>query len=238
MGSHYILKQKGGWVHKKNNQLLNSKLAINYYKFQRLINAITAFNLKSFCKKNSPKSDFTYTSFGVFCIISTVCTMYSLSHNMDNQTKLTILPLYEIILVLSVCFMTYPIWPSSLKKDFIIQILWNISIFFLLIFSSSFFLILSSFSHLQFVVFISNFIVAAVLTRWKVLFYMTTIGVYLSIITFKYYANIDNIIINTSNTSLIIYTFLLVGTSIVIFLNQNKSFKKKQNKNLIIYLIN
>ena len=227
MGSHYILKQKGGWVHKKNNQLLNSKLAINYYKFQRLINAITAFNLKSFCKKNSPKSDLTYTSFGVFCIISTVCTMYSLSHNMDSKTKLTILPLYEIILVLSVCFMTYPIWPSSLKKDFIIQILWNISIFFLLIFSSSFFLILSTFNHLQFVIFISNFIVAAVLARWKVFFYMTTIGVYLSIITFKYYANIDNIIINASNTSLIICTFLLIGTSVVIFFKPKQEFQEK-----------
>lgn len=227
MGSHYILKQKGGWVHKKNNQLLNSKFSITYHKFQQLIYAITTFNLKSFCKKNSPKNDLTYTSFGVFCIISTVCTMYSLSHTMDSQNKLTILPLYEIILVLSVCFMTYPIWPLSLKKDFIIQILWNISIFFLLIFSSSFFLILSTFSHLQFVVFIANFIVAAILTRWKLLFYMTTIGVYLSIIFFKYYANIDNIIINTSNASLIIYTFLLIGTSIVIFFKPKQEFQEK-----------
>jgi Na+/proline symporter len=148
MGSHYLLKQNGGWINKKNNQLSCSNGTIGKHKFHQLIKAITEFDLMVFCKNNSPKRDLTYTSFGIFSTISTISTMYSISNVIDGQNKDTILPFYEIMLVLSVCFTAYPIWPSTIKKDNIAQIAWSISIFFLLIFCSSFFLMLSNFSHL------------------------------------------------------------------------------------------
>jgi signal transduction histidine kinase len=131
------------------------------------------------------------------------------------------------MLVLSVCFTTYPIWPSTIKKDNIAQIAWSISIFFLLIFCSSFFLMLSNFSHLQFVVFIVNLIVAAILTRWKLLLTMMIVGIYSSIKAYQYYTGIDNIVINMASTSLIIYTFLLAGTAIVIFFRPKQAYEEE-----------
>jgi len=227
MGSHYLLKQNGGWINKKNNQLSCSNGTIGKHKFHQLVKAITEFNLMVFCKNNSPKRDLTYTSFGIFSTISTISTMYSISNVIDGQNKDTILPFYEIMLVLSVCFTTYPIWPSTIKKDNIAQIAWSISIFFLLIFCSSFFLMLSNFSHLQFVVFIVNLIVAAILTRWKLLLTMMIVGIYSSIKAYQYYTGIDNIVINMASTSLIIYTFLLAGTAIVIFFRPKQAYEEE-----------
>ena len=227
MGSHYLLKQNGGWINKKNNQLSCSNGTIGKHKFHQLVKAITEFDLMVFCKNNSPKRDLTYTSFGIFSTISTISTMYSISNVIDGQNKDTILPFYEIMLVLSVCFTTYPIWPSTIKKDNIAQIAWSISIFFLLIFCSSFFLMLSNFSHLQFVVFIVNLIVAAILTRWKLLLTMMIVGIYSSIKAYQYYTGIDNIVINMASTSLIIYTFLLAGTAIVIFFRPKQAYEEE-----------
>ena len=227
MGSHYLLKQNGGWINKKNNQLSCSNGTIDKHKFHHLVKAITEFDLMVFCKNNSPKRDLTYTSFGIFSTISTISTMYSISNVIDGQNKDAILPFYEIMLVLSVCFTTYPIWPSTIKKDNIAQVAWSISIFFLLIFCSSFFLMLSNFSHLQFVVFIVNLIVAAILTRWKLLLTMMIVGIYSSIKAYQYYTGIDNIVINTASTSLIIYTFLLAGTAIVIFFRPKQAYEEE-----------
>ncbi len=227
MGSHYLLKQNGGWINKKNNQLSCSNGTIGKHKFHQLVKAITEFDLMVFCKNNSPKRDLTYTSFGIFSTISTISTMYSISNVIDGQNKDAILPFYEIMLVLSVCFTTYPIWPSTIKKDNIAQVAWSISIFFLLIFCSSFFLMLSNFSHLQFVVFIVNLIVAAILTRWKLLLTMMIVGIYSSIKAYQYYTGIDNIVINTASTSLIIYTFLLAGTAIVIFFRPKQAYEEE-----------
>jgi len=227
IGSHYLLKQNGGWINKKNNQLSCSNGTIDKHKFHQLVKAITEFDLMVFCKNNSPKRDLTYTSFGIFSTISTISTMYSISNVIDGQNKDAILPFYEIMLVLSVCFTTYPIWPSTIKKDNIAQVAWSISIFFLLIFCSSFFLMLSNFSHLQFVVFIVNLIVAAILTRWKLLLTMMIVGIYSSIKAYQYYTGIDNIVINTASTSLIIYTFLLAGTAIVIFFRPKQAYEEE-----------
>ncbi len=227
MGSHYLLKQNGGWINKKNNQLSCSNGTIGKHKFHQLVKAITEFDLMVFCKNNSPKKDLTYTSFGIFSTISTISTMYSISNVIDGQNKDAILPFYEIMLVLSVCFTTYPIWPSTIKKDNIAQVAWSISIFFLLIFCSSFFLMLSNFSHLQFVVFIVNLIVAAILTRWKLLLTMMIVGIYSSIKAYQYYTGIDNIVINMASTSLIIYTFLLAGTAIVIFFRPKQAYEEE-----------
>jgi signal transduction histidine kinase len=139
------------------------------------------------------------------------------------------------MLILSVCFATYPIWPFSIKKDIVTQAAWNFSILYILVFCSSFFLMLSNFNHLQLVVFIINIIVAAILTRWKLMVVMVTVGIYSSIKTYKYYASIDNLDVNMTPTSLIIYTFLLIGAATVIFLKprqEQQELTEEKNEHL------
>jgi len=224
LGSHYLLNQKGGWIITKNNESFTSLSSKNQSIIDRLTEKIKEFNLIVFLKNNSPKNELIYTGFGIFCTISTICTMYSIANAIGTQNEGIILYTYEIMLILSVCFATYPIWPSSLKKEIITQIAWNFNIFFMLIFCSGFFLMLSNFSHQQLVVFIINIIVAAILTRWKLVLVMIISGIYLSFKAYKYYANIDSLDINMTSTSLIIYTFLLSSAAIVIFLKPKQEY--------------
>ena len=225
LGSHYLLGQKGGWISPKKVTSFSNANPQHNGIINRIIKPIKEFNLIVFCKNNSPKNELTYTGFGVFCTISTICTMYSITNTIGAQNKGTILHIYESMLILSVCFMTYPIWPSSLKKDIITQIAWNFGIVYLLIFCSSFFLMLSNFGQLQLIVFIINIIVAAILTKWKLALAMITAGSYLSLKAYKCYANIDRLDINMTSTSLIIYTFLLSGAAIVIFLKPKQEYQ-------------
>ena len=108
MGSHYLLKQEGGWI--KNDT------STDLYSDKRrrgLANSMSEFNFLKFCKNNSPKNEWTYTGFGIFCAISTICTMYSVSGDFNGYSLISI---YEIMLAISICFATYPIWPASLKN--------------------------------------------------------------------------------------------------------------------------
>ena len=214
MSSHYLLKQPGGWIAKKNTDSENikneSKISIN-----KLKNLIYNFSITRFLKNNSPKNELTYTGFGIFCIISTICTMYSMSY-FDKDGNL--LFFYESMLILSIGFLTFPIWPQSLKKDFLIQTLWILGTFYLLVFSNIFFLILGNFNHLQFLVFAINIIVIAIITRWNVALFMVTLGMFLSAKFYKWHSGMNEIILNVDSTWFMLYSLLLSGATIIILL--------------------
>jgi len=108
IGSHYLLKQEGGWK-KKNIPIIEHE-----NKFKILIKSIKKFSILNFCRNNAPENELTYTSFGIFSLISTLCTMYSMSNIFDDKM---LLGFYEVMLIISICFMTYPIWPYKNKRD-------------------------------------------------------------------------------------------------------------------------
>ena len=184
------------------------------------IESIRNFSFSAFCKNNSPKEELAYTGFGIFCIISTICTMYYMSAVPVWREKKSLLYIYESMLMFSVFFITHPIWPAPLKKEIIIQIVWNIGVFYLLVICSSFFVMLSNFGSMEVVVFTVNLIVVAILTRWKIAVGMIVVGVYLGTQFYKYYTgvSVENLNLKLESSSFILYALLLIGTAIVIFL--------------------
>ena len=192
-----------------------------------LIQSIKQFDFIAFCRNNSPKNEMTYTGFGIFATISTICTMYSVSNALGAQYKEELLLFYEIMLIFSISFITYPIWPAIIKRIIVVQIAWNIGIFFLLIFCNIFFVILTEFTHLQFVVFTVNLISAALLTRWQVTIGMVFLGLYAGVSYYKYFTGLDYININLNSTAFILYTLLLSGTAIIILLKPKQEYIEK-----------
>jgi signal transduction histidine kinase len=184
------------------------------------IESIRNFSFSTFFKNNSPKEELAYTGFGIFCIISTICTMYYMSAVPVWREKKSLLYIYESMLMFSVFFITHPIWPAPLKKEIIIQIVWNIGVFYLLVICSSFFVMLSNFGSMEVVVFTVNLIVVAILTRWKIAVGMIVVGVYLGTQCYKYYTgvSVENLNLKLESSSFILYALLLIGTAIVIFL--------------------
>jgi Na+/proline symporter len=206
IGSHYLLKQKGGW--KKKEPKIRSTTSFTN-KISTIINNL----IKSFNTSN-PKNELAYTGFGLFCIVSTISTMYSITGFKGNTS---ILFFFESILVLAISFLTYPLWPASLKKSVIIKPIWYLSVFYILVVCSIFFVLLSKFSHLQVTIFILNIIVAAIIVRWNIAFTMVIVGVYTGIKIYSYYIG-SNIEMAIGYNQFILYVLLLTGTVIIIFL--------------------
>ncbi len=192
------------------------------------IKDIKKFNFLTFCNNNSPKEELVYTGFGIFCIISTICTMYCMSGIPEVREKKSLLYIYESMLILSVFFVNRPLWPYPLKKMAIIQVVWNICIFYLLIICSTFFVMLSNWGTLEVVVFTVNLVIVAILTRWKVAVGMIIVGLYFGTQFYKYYAEIgtNNLKLKIEPSSFILYTLLLIGTAIVIFLKPKQEYQE------------
>ena len=81
IGSHYLLRQAGGWVGIKDTSYLEIQKNQKTQRRRELINYIKNFNLLKFCVSNAPKTEAVNTFFGIFCFISTIGYIYSTSKN-------------------------------------------------------------------------------------------------------------------------------------------------------------
>ncbi len=224
IATHYLLDQPGGWKVKENNLTIDHKKH-KQQKLKKFLNAIKEFNFIEFCQKNAPQEGSSYVAFGIFCLLSTFTIIYSTQVALLGKNAKVVLFLYQTMLVMSVCFITHPIWPKALRKELIIQIAWNFSILYLLIFCNSFFCIISKFGYLPVIIFTVNMIIAGILTDWKVALLSIITGIYLSI-KLALMIGIDHI--NTNNGDpqfMLMYSLLLIGTAVIIF------FLKPRQKN-------
>src|SRR6202042_2146116 len=103
---------------------------------------INEFNLIKFLQKYSPSNELTYSGFGIYCILYTFTTMYSVPHALLGNDSGYILTIYQIMLVTGVVIAMYPIWPQRIKKEIIIQSWWHFAIFYMLCLFSMFFVLL------------------------------------------------------------------------------------------------
>ena len=239
VGSHYLLKQPGGWVGIKDNSMLISAKQERKRKFYNFINSIKEFNFITFCQKNAPKNEATYVAFGIFCLLSTITIIYSTQEALLKENSTIILSLYQTMLVMSVCFITYPIWPNIIRKASIIHVFWNIGILYLLIFCSSFFCMVSKFGQLPIMIFTVNMIIAAMLIKWKVAIIAISVGVYCSSKLYLYYIGTNELdikIIGDQPEFILMYSLLLIGTTTIIFFLKPKQQQEETTENCKKYL--
>jgi len=222
-GMHYLLKEKGGWIDTTTPTLIQARLA-RKRAISNFFSSLKNFSILQFCKNNAPKNDLTYTVFGVFSLISTICTMYSTPAT-DILSKNTLLFFYETMLILSVSFITYPIWPRAIKKETPVQIIWNLSVFYILIICSSFFVMLNNFSQIPLMICMVNLIVVATLVRWQAALSLIIIGIIFTIELYQYYMGVK--ISHTAIVSMeikVVYLLLLLSSMLIMF------FKPRQEE--------
>ncbi|MGV2433230.1 MAG UNVERIFIED_CONTAM: hypothetical protein LVQ98_08290 [Rickettsiaceae bacterium] len=216
-GAHYLLREPGAWVGGKDNTYLIQARNERRYKMNKFVHFIRDFSFVQFCKSNAPKNELAYTGFGIFSLISTICTMYSSSNSSIIDSNI-LLFFYETMLILSVSFITYPIWPAVLKKDTPVQIIWNFSVFYILIVCSTFFVMLSNFNQIQLMISLVNLIVVATLMRWQAAIILIIIG---ALATIEFYENMIGIKIThsamLSAEIKVVYLLLLLSSILIIF---------------------
>lgn len=216
IGSHYLLRQKGGWIGIKNPEPLHLIRKERTMKIKKLIQQIKNFNFITFCVNNSPKEDKAYSFFGIFCFVTTISTIYSINTDLMLKHKSIIFLIYKTMLVLSTCFMLYPMWSERIKHRAVVGVLWNICLVYILAFCSSLFALLSQFGKLQLVIFTLNMAVIFILSKWRVAIIMVLFGYIGAIEVYKYCMELGTLHIIFGDVYFhIIYLILLLSTVLI-----------------------
>lgn len=229
LGSHYLLKQPGGW--KKVEIQGNDGQSFAF--LNKFVGKIKGFNFIEFCKKTAPSNEFMYTGLGLYFIFYTFGTMYSTQVALLRENGRMILTFYQIMMCTGTILAMYPIWPPRIKHEIIVQVAWNIVIFYMFAFFSCFFVLLSNFGQLQFVIFTLNIILTAILVGWKLAAGMMIVGFYLSMQLYKFYAGVDIIDISLGSPEFIfMYSLMLIGSALIIFIKpKQEEFILTKEKN-------
>jgi Na+/proline symporter/signal transduction histidine kinase len=212
LGSHYFLKQKGGWVTTKNI----SKLS----QFNVFIKGV---NLIRFFKKNRPVNDETYIFFGIFFIISTLTSIYSLKFIFRNQLGLIVELMGFLGVLISTMFLLYPIWLENIKNSIVVSFVWSLALLFGLVFKPGFEMIISNFSHFQSIIYLLSVVVLSIILRWQSSFLLMILGTCLAIIIYKMFYS-SNLLLHTNNSLEFKLIYLMLGVTGVLI----AFFKPKQ----------
>ena len=226
IGSHYLLKQSGGWVGIKNPEPLIALRFARKRKLQKLSNSIKKFNLWAFCKSNLPKQEYTYSLFALFCIISVFSTMYSIPKEIQLQHQQVLEFVYHTVLISSSILLTFPIWPLTFKQERFIIIAWNILVPYMLIFAPTLLIIVSNFGQFQLMIFLLNMVIIALMLRWQVAIFMTCSTVFLSVESYKWYVGVEdlNSAIDLGLQFKIMYALLFTSTILIAFLKPKQEY--------------
>jgi len=219
IGSHYVLREPGGWVGIKETASLDTVRVNRKRTIKRIVQSIVEFNLLKSFKDNLPKEEKIQVYFGLFCVISIFSNAYSLPKILAEQYANILYPIYYSTLILSTIFITYPLWLQRFKNQSFKAILWNLAIFYNLAFSSSLLVVLSKFSSIQITILMANLITISILLRWEVALLMILGGFFTSIQFYKYYMGELALAEELSNLQFkIVYLLLLVCSVLIAFL--------------------
>ncbi len=222
--AHYLLKAKGGWKNDLNTNIDSNKSFRLVSLPSYIYHQIKTFDFRKFIIINGPQNNTIFVAFGIFCFISNICSMFSISNGiLEPELRQSLVGIFEFSLTLSVLSALYPLWPNMLRQNsFLISLIWNIFLGYNLVYSASFLAFVSSLYYPQLIIFILNISVLAVITRWQIASCLFTIGLGLSLYAFKLYSAVYFIEFSFASSWTFFYSIMLSITIIFMF------FKPKQ----------
>ena len=225
MSSHYLLKQNGGWVGIKDRSALEFLQRQRALKFSEFVSDVKKLHLLKIFKLNTPNNEVTYMYLGLFCIISTYITMYTIPKEIQILHPDLLNLIITSVLFSSTLLISYPIWPTILRKSAVIAILWNLMLFYTLVCSAFMLVIISKFTQLQVMIFMINLIMISILVRWQWALFIIVIGICLTTFIAKSYQFIGtrpSMFISLEFQ--VVYLLLFVSSILLVF------FKPKQEQ--------
>ncbi len=225
IGSHYLLKQPGGFVGIKDPTPLIIIREERKRKFQQLLYSIKNFNILSFFKSNLPKRNSVFTCFGFFIIASTYSSLYTIPEALRIQYINIYQYIYHSVLIMSTIFLTYPLWPPKFRNENFIAIVWNIGIFYLLIVVGGLLVIISGSNQLQLMICLLNFIITSLLlSRWQVTLLFIIAGTFSATQIFKLCVNQSILPGYLGDMQFqIIYILLLFSSALMVFVRPKQT---------------
>ena len=103
-----------------------------------------------------------YTTLGIYFIVCTITTMYSTQIELTRKNAELMQVIYPFMLITGTTMSMYQIWPLSIPeriKKAVIEAWYPIAGFYMLVFFSCFFVLVSQFAMLQVALFSMNLMI-------------------------------------------------------------------------------
>jgi Na+/proline symporter/signal transduction histidine kinase len=178
---HYLFKQNGGWV--KNKDKNNKDRKSVKTNLVNLLDKIYNFDILGYSSRALPKSNNIYNYFSI-AVFLTIITTLSIEKDVYNNNLYLINIFQALVLCIAIFFLSNAIWSNSFKQHFL-GIIWYICLFMSLIFTSSFLVLLSKFSHVSLTILTMHLIFVSILVGWRAAFVMIPIGIWSSFASYQ-----------------------------------------------------
>ncbi len=224
-GGHYLFDQEGGWK-TKQDELVNKNTKTKKEFFEKLKQFFDNFNIMDFCRCNTPSEEKYFVYLGLINIVLVISYAFALHRDTQIMYHSLVKFLEYSIFVLATILITYPIWQQKFKKLDFMPILWNFTIFFVLAFSSSLFLILSKFDQTMLTIMIVCLMTLSLLVRWQVAIFMMFVGIFISFKFFQFNYGISDITADFSSDFKVIFSLLVICIILVAFLKPKQEYQE------------
>lgn len=229
---HYLLNESGGWVKTKSDDDLkeirsrrNQRVKIIKCFFINLPSKIIKFNLISYSKLNTPKTDVVYV-YAIFSAISATIITLSIDRTIYYQYFHLINILLGTVLFIVTSFICQKLWPSDFREKYL-GVIWLISIFIVSSFISSFLVLISNFTHISLVVLILNLTMIGILLRWQPTLIIITLGLILSFGLYEQYIGTMHVSTELDDLKLkMIYILFMISSILIAFFKPKQQYQE------------
>ena len=222
-GTHYLLKQPGGWVGIKDQATLINARQLRKTKYERIVNEVKSFNLSNILIKNTPKGDGLIFFVGLFVMVSAFANTYSLTK--DQQYGHIASFIYIATLSAASALTSYPLWLPIWRENRIwLGFVWNLVMFVCLICFAFLMVLISNFAEIQLMVFMVNILIILSFITWRWALFTIITGV--SLTTFYHQQYIHALGMNELAISqfTIIYLLVMISSTLILFLKPKQEY--------------
>lgn len=235
LGSHYLLGEPGGWQKVDPDSPLGLESAARRAAWQRRIHAIKQFKLYPYLQQNLPKQEGLYSLFGFYTIAATYTAFYTIGDSSIQSHRDIYEGIYHTVLFATTAFITFPIWPPTVKSERFITFFWPLGISAILFFAGTLLVIMSGFHTMQVMVLMINLLIAVFLLSWSFALILALSGVGLAVVFFKAYTGVALPWGELGSLQFrMFYGLLLVSSLLIVLFRGKQAYAQLGRKNEIL----
>jgi hypothetical protein len=191
LGSHYLLKEKGGWI----KQEAEAELIDIYQAYPTVWkdrwNKLKSINLFAYLEKNLPDQEYYYPLLAFYLLIATYVSLYHLPHAIEQEYLGLYRTIQYSVLVITTSLLGFQIWPAPLKNKRLLAWVWPLLIFYTLFFVGGIIVMMSGFQSSQILIFMLSFVMIALFTYLPLALTLATAGMVVASEVFKWVTGQD-----------------------------------------------
>ncbi|MDX1924459.1 MAG: ATP-binding protein [Rickettsiaceae bacterium] len=230
---HYLVfRREGGWVSKKHPEseghiILDGNSVYHHDPYWvRFRNALSLSNTN--LTRSSMMNPFGNIAYFYFAVINlfTVAVTFALSSKIYLGHFYLVNIIQAMNLLISTFFFCIRLYSEDFKASYL-SVIWRISIFISLAFTSSFLVLLSNFIELSLMMFVLSITLIGVLLNWQNSIFMSLFGAILSYIIFTIFVGTAPSLSDDHDMNVrVFYIVLIIGSFVLAFLKPKQEFEE------------